>query len=218
MLNYKLALPILLLNSYLFSSNIDLELENYLNKGAKTTLIKTDRLKTYYLNSKKSYWLDENGLKNISLEFINLVKNDPVYKPKANELFNINTLESKISSLDKDSQNYNKELLDIEILLTEIYDKYSGFLLRGSIKWDEFQKKLKEVRLKDIDVQWDRVFVKNDTKKILEDMISSNNIEVIQEKLDTNYPHKKELAKSIDNLEKIIEAGDYIKLPAFNFF
>ena len=215
MLNYKLALPILLLNSYLFSSNIDLELENYLNKGAKTTLIKADRLKTYYLNSKKSYWLDENGLKNISLEFINLVKNDPVYKPKANELFNINTLESKISSLDKDSQNYNKELLDIEILLTEIYDKYSGFLLRGSIKWDEFQKKLKEVRLKDIDVQWDRVFVKNDTKKILEDMISSNNIEVIQEKLDTNYPHKKELAKSIDNLEKIIEAGDYIKLPAF---
>ncbi len=61
MLNYKLALPILLLNSYLFSSNIDLELENYLNKGAKTTLIKADRLKTYYLNSKKSYWLDENG-------------------------------------------------------------------------------------------------------------------------------------------------------------
>ena len=153
MLNYKLALPILLLNSYLFSSSINLELENYLNKGAKTTLIKTDRLKTYYLNSKKSYWLVENGVKNISLEFINLVKNDPVYKPKANELFNINTLESKISSLDKDSQNYNKELLDIEILLTEIYDKYSGFLLRGSIKWDEFQKKLKEVRLKDIDVQ-----------------------------------------------------------------
>ncbi len=50
MLNYKFMIPILLLNSYLFSSNINLELRNSLNKGVNSTLIKADRLKNYYSN------------------------------------------------------------------------------------------------------------------------------------------------------------------------
>lgn len=216
MLNYKFVIPILLLNSYLFSSNINLELKNSLNKGVNSTLIKADRLKNYYSNNDiKSYWVDENGLKKISLEFINLVKNDPVYKPKANELFKINELETKISNLDKSLSSYNKDLLYIELLLTEIYDKYTNFLLKGSINWEEFKEKLKELKLKDIDAQWDRVFIKKDNKQILKEMIDTNNISVITEKVDTNYPGKKELIEAISNLEKVIENGDYKKLPKF---
>lgn len=216
MLNYKLMIPILLLNSYLFSSNINLELKNSLNKGVNSTLIKADRLKNYYSNNDiKSYWVDENGLKKISLQFINLVKNDPVYKPKANELFKINELETKISNLDKSLSSYNKDLLYIELLLTEIYDKYTNFLLKGSINWEEFKEKLKELKLKDIDAQWDRVFIKKDNKQILKEMIDTNNISVITEKIDTNYPGKKELIEAISNLEKVIENGDYKKLPKF---
>lgn len=216
MLNYKFVIPILLLNSYLFSSNINLELKNSLNKSVNSTLIKADRLKNYYSNNDiKSYWVDENGLKKISLEFINLVKNDPVYKPKVNELFKINELETKISNLDKSLSSYNKDLLYIELLLTEIYDKYTNFLLKGSINWEEFKEKLKELKLKDIDAQWDRVFIKKDNKQILKEMIDTNNISVITEKVDTNYPGKKELIEAISNLEKVIENGDYKKLPKF---
>lgn len=216
MLNYKFMIPILLLNSYLFSSNINLELKNSLNKSVNSTLIKADRLKNYYSNNDiKSYWVDENGLKKISLEFINLVKNDPVYKPKVNELFKINELETKISNLDKSLSSYNKDLLYIELLLTEIYDKYTNFLLKGSINWEEFKEKLKELKLKDIDAQWDRVFIKKDNKQILKEMIDTNNISVITEKIDTNYPGKKELIEAISNLEKVIENGDYKKLPKF---
>ncbi|QKF73021.1 murein L,D-transpeptidase, YcbB/YkuD family [Aliarcobacter faecis] len=216
MLNYKFMIPILLLNSYLFSSNINLELKNSLNKSVNSTLIKADRLKNYYSNNDiKSYWVDENGLKKISLEFINLVKNDPVYKPKVNELFKINELETKISNLDKSLSSYNKDLLYIELLLTEIYDKYTNFLLKGSINWEEFKEKLKELKLKDIDAQWDRVFIKKDNKQILKEMIDTNNISVITEKVDTNYPGKKELIEAISNLEKVIENGDYKKLPKF---
>ncbi len=212
---YKLLIPVLLLNSYLFASNINSEIKSSLQKGISSSLIKTDKLKSYYINDAKSYWIDENGLKNISLEFINLVKNDPVYKPNVNSLFNIDELEKKISILDKTSKTYNNDLIKIEFMLTEIYEKYTNFLLKGSIKWEDFQQRLKELSLKEINAQWDRVYVNKDNKKVLNEVIANNDISLITEKLDTNYPHKKELEKSILDLEKIIEAGDYIKLPAF---
>ncbi|WP_198304772.1 L,D-transpeptidase family protein [Arcobacter vandammei] len=215
MLNYKLAIPILLLNSYLFSSSINTELKSSLQKSVNPALIKADKLKSYYTNDIKTYWIDENGLKNISLEFINLVKNDPVYKPNVNNLFSINELETKIEKLDTSSQSYKQELIKIEFMLTEIYDKYTNFLLKGSIKWDEFQEKLKELKLKDINAHWDRIYVKKDNKKVLKEAIESNNISLISENLDTNFPNKKELVDAISSLESIIEAGDYIKLPKF---
>lgn len=161
MLNFKFMISILLLNSYLFSSSINLDLKNYLNKDANSTLVKIDRLKNYYSNNDaKTYWIDKSGIKSISLEFINLVKNDPVYKPNVNKLFKIDELEEKISKLDKSNHSYNKDLFDIEILLTQIYDKYTNYLLKGSINWQAFQEKLKELKLKDIDAQWDRDLVK----------------------------------------------------------
>ena len=45
MLKYKFVIPILLLNSYLFSSSINLDLKNYLNKDINSTIIKSDKLK-----------------------------------------------------------------------------------------------------------------------------------------------------------------------------
>ena len=124
MLKYKFVIPILFLNSYLFSSSINLDLKNYLNKDINSTIIKPDKLKSYYsIPNIHSYWVDDNGLKNISLDFINHVKNDPVYKPNANSLFHINELENKISKLNKSNPTYKNDLINIELLLTEIYDK-----------------------------------------------------------------------------------------------
>ena len=216
MLNFKFMISILLLNSYLFSSSINLDLKNYLNKDANSTLVKIDRLKNYYSNNDaKTYWIDKSGIKSISLEFINLVKNDPVYKPNVNKLFKIDELEEKISKLDKSNHSYNKDLFDIEILLTQIYDKYTNYLLKGSINWQAFQEKLKELKLKDIDAQWDRDLVKKDNKQILKEIIEKNDVSIISEKIDTNFPNKKELEDSILALEKIIKSGDYKKLPPF---
>ncbi len=216
MLNFKFMISILLLNSYLFSSSINLDLKNYLNKDANSTLVKIDRLKNYYSNNDaKTYWIDKSGIKSISLEFINLVKNDPVYKPNVNKLFKIDELEEKISELDKSNHSYNKDLFDIEILLTQIYDKYTNYLLKGSINWQAFQEKLKELKLKDIDAQWDRDLVKKDNKQILKEIIEKNDVSIISEKIDTNFPNKKELEDSILALEKIIKSGDYKKLPPF---
>ena len=216
MLNFKFMISILLLNSYLFSSSINLDLKNYLNKDANSTLVKIDRLKNYYSNNDaKTYWIDKSGIKSISLEFINLVKNDPVYKPNVNKLFKIDELEEKISELDKSNHSYNKDLFDIEILLTQIYDKYTNYLLKGSINWQAFQEKLKKLKLKDIDAQWDRDLVKKDNKQILKEIIEKNDVSIISEKIDTNFPNKKELEDSILALEKIIKSGDYKKLPPF---
>lgn len=216
MLNFKFMISILLLNSYLFSSSINLDLKNYLNKDANSTLVKIDRLKNYYSNNDaKTYWIDKSGIKSISLEFINLVKNDPVYKPNVNKLFKIDELEEKISKLDKSNHSYSKDLFDIEIFLTQIYDKYTNYLLKGSINWQAFQEKLKELKLKDIDAQWDRDFVKKDNKQILKEIIEKNDVSIISEKIDTNFPNKKELEDSILALEKIIKSGDYKKLPPF---
>ena len=216
MLKYKFVIPILLLNSYLFSSSINLDLKNYLNKDINSTIIKSDKLKSYYsIPNIHSYWVDDNGLKNISLDFINLVKNDPVYKPNANSLFHINELENKISKLNKSNPTYKNDLINIELLLTEIYDKYTNFLLKGSIDWESFKERLKELKLKDIDAQWDRDFIKKDNKQVLKEIIEQNDISIISKKIDTNYPNKEELVEAISSLEKVIEAGDYKKLPAF---
>lgn len=216
MLNYKFLIPILLLNSYLFSSSINLDLKNYLNKDINSTLIKPNKLKSYYLDPNiHFYWVDENGLKNIYLDFINLVKNDPVYKPNINSLFKINELENKISKLNKSNLTYRNDLISIELLLTEIYDKYTNFLLKGSIDWESFKERLNELKLKDIDAQWDRDFVKKDNRQILKEIIKQNDISIISKKIDTNYPNKEELVKAISILEKVIETGDYKKLPAF---
>lgn len=222
MLKHKFVVAIFLFNSYLFSQNINqedinLDIKNSFSKKYSTYLINPDTLKNYYIKEQyASYWIDNNGLKSIAIDFVDKVKNDPVYKPSAQSLFKLNIVDELTNSLDKESLDYSKNLIKLELLLTEIYEKYATYLIKGSINWKEFQSKLKDLKnSKEIDGQWDRHENKSNNQIILKQMIENNDIEVLSKKLDITYPNSKKLILAIDDLEKVIENGDYIKLPSF---
>lgn len=223
------AVSMFLMNSYLFSNtieeqnkikkeisieqNIQDEIKNFLNKNYFPLFINKKTLKEYYsLNQFKTFWTDENGLKDISLTLLETIKNDPVLKPIANNIFRIDEIEKKINN----SENSKKDILEIEFLMTELYDKYSYYLLNGSINWKAFQEKLSELEKDDeINAQWDRYEIKINHKELLKTAIENNDLSVAFKELDFNYPNANKLIDAISNLEKVVQNGDYIKLPPF---
>lgn len=100
--------------------------------------------------------------------------------------------------------------------MTELYDKYSYYLLNGSINWKAFQEKLSELEKDDeINAQWDRYEIKINHKELLKTAIENNDLSVAFKELDFNYPNANKLIDAISNLEKVVQNGDYIKLPPF---
>lgn len=223
------AVSMFLMNSYLFSNtieeqnkikkeisieqNIQDKIKNFLNKNYSPLFINKKTLKEYYsLNQFKTFWTNENGLKDISLTLLETIKNDPVLKPIANNIFRIDEIEKKINN----SENSKKDILEIEFLMTELYDKYSYYLLNGSINWKAFQEKLTELEKDDeINAQWDRYEIKINHKELLKTAIENNDLSVAFKELDFNYPNANKLIDAISNLEKVVQNGDYIKLPPF---
>lgn len=101
-------------------------------------------------------------------------------------------------------------------MLTEIFDKYSNYLINGSINWQTFQEKLAEIGKDDeINAQWDRYQIKKNPKEILKNAVINNDLSLAFDELDFNYPNAKELIKAINDLEKVVQSGDYVKLPEF---
>lgn len=220
----KLFFIFAILNSYIFafSQNLDLEdfrnnLESSFKSKQATFLINSKSLKNYYTkNNFSSYWIDENGLKPFTNDFLNIVKNDPVYKNKTDSMFKLNLLENMILALDKNSSDFNLNLLKIELFLTEIYDRYSYFLLNSSINWKFFQEKLKEKKaLYDINAQWEKSISKLDRAELLNNASFNNSIDILKEPLDSNYKNYEKMSYFLEELEELEKNGDYIKLPKF---
>lgn len=221
-LRKKLFFIFTILNSYIFAQNIDFEdfknnLKSSFTKKQATFLINSNSLKNYYSkNDFSSYWIDENGVKSFANDFINIVKNDPVYKNKTDSMFKLNLLESMILSLDENSADFDLNLLKIELFLTEIYDRYSYYLTNSTINWKSFQEKLKEKKdLHDINAQWEKRALNIDRFEVLKNASSENSTDILKQTLDTNYKNHEKLAIIIEVLEELAQNGDYIKLPKF---
>jgi len=222
-----------LVNNYLFCDNIEKHdknnlqisseqniqesIKNLLNKNFLTFLTNKKSIKEYYLtNNYKPFWINENGLKDISFALLERIENDPVLKPQISKNFKINETREFLISLDKSNSNYSENLLKAEFMLTEIFDKYSNYLINGSINWQTFQEKLAEIGKDDeINAQWDRYQIKKNPKEILKNAVINNDLSLAFDELDFNYPNAKELIKAINDLEKVVQSGDYVKLPEF---
>lgn len=222
-----------LVNNYLFCDNIEKHdknnlqisseqniqesIKNLLNKNFLTFLTNKKSIKEYYLtNNYKPFWINENGLKDISFALLERIENDPVLKPQISKNFKINETREFLISLDKSNSNYSENLLKAEFMLTKIFDKYSNYLINGSINWQTFQEKLAEIGKDDeINAQWDRYQIKKNPKEILKNAVINNDLSLAFDELDFNYPNAKELIKAINDLEKVVQSGDYVKLPEF---
>ena len=222
----------LVMNNYLFSNVIDKKVEqnntifskNKMSEAIKNTLatkytpllIDKKVLTDYYAeNSFKPYWVDKNGIKNIAIQLFEKIKTDPVLKPNVKELFKFDEVLTMLNSLNQTTETDETNLLKIEFMITELYDKYSYFLLNGTIDWKGFQDKLKEVNAaEDMNAQWDRYDVVNNPKKLLKKAIDANDLGLALKELDPVYNDIPTYVEAINELEKIKKSGDFVKVPA----
>jgi murein L,D-transpeptidase YcbB/YkuD len=226
-----IIVAVIMLNSYLFANIVDREMENreetvvnkdlkeftknLLEKEYKPLLINKKILKKYYqTNNFELFWINENGIKEIALSLLEKIKNDPVLKPHVTKSFKMNEVIEKLTSLDKTEARYQEDILSIDFMLTELYDKYMTYLIKGSINWKVFEEIL-EIQEKDTEIkaQWDRYnFVKN-PKVLLKEAIAKNDLLIIFKEVDFHYPNTEKLILAIDELQKISSNGGYIKIP-----
>ena len=215
-----IVVSIFFINSYLIANlleNKNSNINNYLLQKYKPSFINKKNLTEYYKqNNYQAFWIENNEIKKISIELLEKIKNDPILKSDDLDKLKITQIEDKLESLNNLDENFEEKLLEIEFLLTEIYDKYSSYLLEGSINWKAFQNKLKDLeKQSEIKAQWDRYKIEKDKKRLLIEASKNNDLSISFKELDYNFPNANKLLDSIKQLEQIAQNGDYIKLPPF---
>ncbi|MDD4330178.1 MAG: L,D-transpeptidase family protein [Aliarcobacter sp.] len=218
----KLVLFALLINYSLFANTqnsfeIDSKknVKSLLTKNYENLLISKINLENYYYtNDFKPYWIDEKGVKNIGLSLLNKIKNDPVLKPHVTQLFRLDEVINALNSLDKSNTKYLENLVRIDFILTELFDRYVTYVTKGSIKWSAFEEKLTELEKEtEIKASWDKYSLNKDSKLLLKKVIEKNDLSMVLDEIDFNYPQSKELVLAIGELEKISAKGGYTKIP-----
>ena len=218
----KLVLFALLINYSLFANTqnsfeIDSKknIKSLLTKNYESLLISKINLENYYYtNDFKPYWIDEKGIKDIGLSLLNKIKNDPVLKPHVSQLFRLDEVMNTLNSLDKSNTKYLENLVRIDFMLTELFDRYVTYLTKGSIKWSVFEEKLTELEKEtEIKASWDKYSLNKDSKLLLKKVIEKNDLSSVLDEIDFNYPQVKELVLAIGELEKVSAKGGYTKIP-----
>ena len=218
----KLVLFALLINYSLFANTqnsfeIDSKknIKSLLTKNYENLLISKINLENYYYtNDFKPYWINEKGVKDIGLSLLDKIKNDPVLKPHVSQLFRLDEVMNTVNSLDKSNHKYLENLVRIDFMLTELFDRYVTYLTKGSIKWSTFEEKLTELEKEtEIKASWNKYSLNKDSKLLLKKVIERNDLSSVLDEIDFNYPQVKELISAIGELEKVSAKGGYTKIP-----
>ena len=222
-LRLKYIAFLLLFNYSLFASVNSLEQETkknikfLLDTNYEVLLINKFALIDYYsTNSYKPFWVDNNGVKNIALTLLDKIKNDPVYKPNSSKIFRVNEVINSVNSLNKSDANYFENLAKIDLMLTELFDRYVTYISNGSAKWSIFEEKLVELeKEKEIKAHWDKFSLNKNPKVLLKKVVTNNDLNAVLKEIDFNYPNAEKLILAISELEKVASKGGYIKIPEF---
>ncbi len=224
MLKLKLMVFIILFNSFLFAKSINSfeveskkNIKSLLSANYESLLINKINLEEYYINNNfKPYWVKEDGLKEIAISLLEKVKNDPVLKPISTKLFRLDEINNSINSLNKSDINYLQNLIKIDLMLTELFDRYVTYVTKGSIDWSAFEQKLSELeKEKEIKAAWDKYTLVKNPKLLLKKVVAENDLLTVLQEIDFNYPQVEKLVLAIDELEKISANGGYTKIPEF---
>ena len=226
-----IVVTIAILNGYLYANTIENETEikektfvkkdlekiskKILEKEYQSLLIDKKILKEYYqYNNYDLYWMNENSMKEIAIYLLDKIKNDPVLKPYANNIFKLNEVAEKLTQLDKNTNKTQESLISIDFMLTELYDKYMTYILKGSIDWKAFEEKLSMIKKEtEINAQWDKYSLIKNPKMLLKKAIENNDLASVFKEVDFNYPNVEKLILAINDLEAISANGGYAKIP-----
>ena len=226
-----IVVTIAILNGYLYANTIENETEikektfvkkdlekiskKILEKEYQSLLIDKKILKEYYqYNNYDLYWMNENGMKEVAIYLLDKIKNDPVLKPYANNIFKLNEVADKLTQLDKNTNKTQESLITIDFMLTELYDKYMTYILKGSIDWKAFEEKLSMIKKEtEINAQWDKYSLIKNPKMLLKKAVENNDLASVFKEVDFNYPNVEKLILAINDLEAISANGGYAKIP-----
>ena len=226
-----IVVTIAILNGYLYANTIENETEikektfvkkdlekiskKILEKEYQSLLIDKKILKEYYqYNNYDLYWMNENSMKEIAIYLPDKIKNDPVLKPYANNIFKLNEVTEKLTQLDKNINKTQESLITIDFMLTELYDKYMTYILKGSIDWKAFEEKLSMIKKEtEINAQWDKYSLIKNPKMLLKKAVENNDLASVFKEVDFNYPNVEKLILAINDLEAISANGGYAKIP-----
>ena len=226
-----IVVTIAILNGYLYANTIENETEikektfvkkdlekiskKILEKEYQSLLIDKKILKEYYqYNNYDLYWMNENSMKEIAIYLLDKIKNDPVLKPYANNIFKLNEVAEKLTQLDKNTNKTQESLISIDFMLTELYDKYMTYILKGSIDWKAFEEKLSMIKKEtEINAQWDKYSLIKNPKMLLKKAVENNDLASVFKEVDFNYPNVEKLILAINDLEAISANGGYAKIP-----
>ena len=226
-----IVVTIAILNGYLYANTIENETEikektfvkkdlekiskKILEKEYQSLLIDKKILKEYYqYNNYDLYWMNENSMKEIAIYLLDKIKNDPVLKPYANNIFKLNEVAEKLTQLDKNTNKTQESLITIDFMLTELYDKYMTYILKGSIDWKAFEEKLSMIKKEtEINAQWDKYSLIKNPKMLLKKAVENNDLASVFKEVDFNYPNVEKLILAINDLEAISANGGYAKIP-----
>ncbi len=181
----------------LFISFLNAQVENNINRKDNYNL----------------YWFDEKGIKNIALDLLDKIKQDPILKPIAKKSFKLDKLLKSLSSLDKSPERYFSAISKIDFMLTEIFDRYVNYLSKGVVNWKLFRRKLNRLKRAEISAAWERYILKADTKKLLLEATEKNDLNFAIKQVNFTYPNSDKLVEAINHLEKIAKDGGYVKIP-----
>ncbi len=201
------------------SNNLEIffkeEIKRFL-KQEKTpsNLSKNLTLKYYDYNQYNAFFVNEQGIKKIAIDLLNVIRNDPVLKPFEGKIFNLSSIDSQYNKLKSNNILEIEELVKFDFMLVGVYHLYMQILSKGSINWEKFQDELKKLNEKeDIIANWQKYNVYKNIRKLLYTAVQKDDIYYAINKVNYTFPKAKELSNVIQELELIARNGGYTKIP-----
>ena len=229
-----ILLTILLINST-FATSLDTNTTNIQDTNTSTVIDYHSHIKSYFtkrkaigVNIQKSLlrkyykkwkyepiWFEEDGTLNpISNELIRFAKNDKVISDKSKKFYNLKRIDELISKYENESLT-TKETLQLDFLLTNLYDNYISNIAKGSINWKEFQEYLEELHEEDdIVANWEKYKARVNKYKLLKNTLINNDINISINSVNYTYPNANKLYSKLLEYEEVQKNGGYIKVPS----
>ncbi len=199
----------------LFNTQKSSIIKQTLNKKEYYPSLSKSLIKKYYKNfSYKPFFVDFEGLKKIGYSLLENIKNDSVLKPHVYTLFNLKDIEKQIKRVTSKKKLQIIELIKLDFMLVNTYNRYMKYLSKGFIDWETFQEELKKLDKKaEIIANWQKYDVRKNIRKLLYEAVKKENINYAINQVNYTFPKAEQLSNTIKEYEKLAQAGGYIKVP-----
>lgn len=192
-----------LLKKY-FTSNLALQINVHKNI-----------LRPYYKYTKYNLiWFDNDTIHPILVQIIDTIQNDKILSPVAKNEFNFEQIETFLENKLHNTTLSVEDTIRLDLLLTNLFDRYVNAVARGSIDWKLFEEKLEILfEEKEITANWARNRAYFNKVELLEQLLLHKDISLIDKYVGITFPHGQKLLEAIDELQLIVNDGDYIEVP-----